>query len=87
MVDNNGTERALGRLEEGLQRVSEQVKDIRQDMIEMVKGQVTVAQEVRDIKERQSDAKIAAKDNKATFFAIGALIVSAMGLLAQVFLK
>lgn len=86
-MEGNGTERALGRLEEGLIRVTEQGKEIRVDMMEMMSGLTVVTQEVRFLKERMDEGKNIAKDNKSNLFAIGALIVSALGLLAQVFIK
>lgn len=87
MTSVGDNDRALGKLEEGLERVSRQVDSLRADMLEMVKAQTMVAQEVRFLKERTTEDKDSNKNRTANTFALAALIISALGILAQMLIK
>lgn len=81
------TERTLGKLEAGLDIVSKQVSKIESNLMEMIAAQTALMQEVRHLKDTRTEDKDSAKNAKATIYAVGALVISALGLIAQVFLK
>lgn len=81
------TERTLGKLEAGLDIVSKQVSKIESNLMEMMQAQTAIMQEVRHLKDTRTEDKDTAKNQNARIFAIGALVISGLGLLAQVFLK